>query len=74
MIDRFSRWPEAIPITEITSDIVAKAFYTHWVCRYGSPKLVTTDQGAQFESALFNALLKFTRGSAPARFACQPRR
>ena len=60
MIDRFSRWPEAIPLKEATADTIAKAFYSGWVARFGSPKIVTTDQGAQFEAALFKALLKFT--------------
>ncbi|KAM0728859.1 Gag-Pol polyprotein [Formica fusca] len=56
MIDRFSRWPEAIPLTEISADTVSTAFYTHWVARYGAPQTITTDQGPQFEAALFKAL------------------
>ncbi|XP_070170800.1 uncharacterized protein [Polyergus mexicanus] len=53
---RFSRWPEAIPLTEISADTVSTAFYTHWVARYGTPQTITTDQGPQFEAALFKAL------------------
>ncbi|XP_070169423.1 uncharacterized protein [Polyergus mexicanus] len=53
---RFSRWPEAIPLTEISADTVSTAFYTHWVARYGAPQTITTDQGPQFEAALFKAL------------------
>lgn len=56
MIDRFSRWPEAVPIKDQTADTIAKTFYSVWVSRYGSPKIVTTDQGRQFESTLFKAL------------------
>ncbi|KMQ83633.1 integrase core domain protein [Lasius niger] len=56
IIDRFSRWPEAIPLVEISADTVATAFYTHWVARYGSPHTITTDQGPQFEAAIFKAL------------------
>ena len=29
-----------------------------WVSRYGSPETLTTDQGSQFESELFSALLQ----------------
>ncbi|XP_039304381.1 uncharacterized protein K02A2.6-like [Solenopsis invicta] len=56
IIDRFSRWPEAIPLKEISADTVSTAFYTHWVARYGSPLTITTDQGSQFEASLFKAL------------------
>lgn len=56
MIDRFSRWPEAIPLMEISADTIATAFYTHWVARFGSPHTITTDQGPQFEATIFRAL------------------
>ncbi|GFS99738.1 retrovirus-related Pol polyprotein from transposon opus [Trichonephila clavipes] len=32
-IDRFSCWMEAIPIPEITAEIVGRAFYEKWICR-----------------------------------------
>lgn len=38
IIDRFSRWPEAIPLTEVTADIVATAFFTYWVSRFGASR------------------------------------
>ncbi|CAB0028406.1 unnamed protein product [Trichogramma brassicae] len=53
MIDRFSRWPEAVPLQDITAETVARAFVKHWVSRFGSPSTLTTDQGGQFESKLF---------------------
>ena len=31
-----------------------------WICRYGSPKIVTTHQGSQFEAELYKAVLQFT--------------
>lgn len=61
MIDRFSRWPEAVPLKDITADTVATAFYTQWIARFGAPTTITTDQGAQFESQLFNALTDLIR-------------
>lgn len=56
MIDRTTRWPEAIPMKEISSEVVARNLYQHWITRFGCPQTITTDQGRQFESQLFRAL------------------
>ncbi len=57
MIDRQSRWPEAVPTNDISAEAVSKIFLNTWVSRFGAPLRVTTDQGRQFEADLFNKLL-----------------
>ena len=58
MIDRKTRWPEVFPIRNINADTVVEIFVNNWVSRFGVPKRIITDQGRQFESKLFQSLLK----------------
>ncbi|XP_049312212.1 uncharacterized protein LOC125778460 [Bactrocera dorsalis] len=58
MIDRFTRWPELVPLKDISANTITTSFYSAWISRFGSPKTITTDQGSQFESAIFQALTK----------------
>ena len=56
IIDRFTRWPAAIPLPEITAESIASAFVTNWLANFGIPSTVTTDRGSQFESFLFSLI------------------
>ncbi|GFS51768.1 retrovirus-related Pol polyprotein from transposon 412 [Trichonephila inaurata madagascariensis] len=52
---RFSKWPEAFPLVEISAEAITKAFYTDWSSRFGLALRLTAD-GTQFEASLFHAL------------------
>ncbi|KAG7309608.1 hypothetical protein JYU34_004079 [Plutella xylostella] len=56
VIDRFSRWPEAYPLEDITAETCARTFIAGWVARFGCPERITTDRGRQFESQLFKTI------------------
>lgn len=58
IIDRTTRWFEATPLPNITSETVARAFIDTWIARFGCPAVLTTDQGRQFESALFSDICR----------------
>ena len=56
-VDRFTRWPEAAPLADITTDSVARAFISTWVSRFGVPLNLTSDRGSQFESSVWNKVM-----------------
>ncbi|GFU05738.1 retrovirus-related Pol polyprotein from transposon 412 [Trichonephila clavipes] len=47
-IDRFTRWPEVIPVSDISAEAVVKSFIANWISHFGVPAIITTDQGGQF--------------------------
>ena len=57
MVDRTTRWPEAVPIGDTTTEAVLQAFLDNWVSRYGVPETMTSDIGAQFTSELWRRSL-----------------
>ena len=54
MIDKTSRWPEAVPQSSITSESCTQAFISSWVSRFRVPALLTSDRGAQFTSSVWS--------------------
>ena len=58
VIDIFSKWAEAYPVTSHTAPVVARTLMNNFFSRYGMPKRLLTDQGKQFESQLFKELCK----------------
>jgi len=56
MVDRTTRWPEAVPLSSTASSDVACAFIGTWVARFGTPSDLSSDRGSQFTSELWNAV------------------
>ena len=53
IIDRFTRWPEAIPLPNAQASTCATALLHHWIARFGVPVDITSDRGSQFTSSLW---------------------
>ena len=57
MVDRFTRWPEAIPMPDATVKACARAFLFNWIASFGVPADISTDRGSQFTSHLWDMLI-----------------
>ena len=56
VIDRFTRWPEAIPLAQTDAASVGAAFALNWVARFGVPSDITSDRGPQFTAGIWRGL------------------
>ena len=54
----FTKWTESYPLKNITAETVASTLVDQFICRFGVPKIIHSDQGAQFTSQLFQELCK----------------
>ena len=57
-IDRFTRWLEALPMSNITAETAASTFVSGWIAKLGVPSTITTDCSRQFESALWEQMTR----------------
>ena len=56
IIDRTTRWLEAVPLKDMTASTCSAAFMSSWVARFGVPATLTSDRGTQFSSATWQQL------------------
>ena len=47
IIDRTTRWLEAVPLKEMSAATCSQVFFSHWVSRFGVPATVMSDRGTQ---------------------------
>ena len=56
IIDRYTRWPEVIPMADATATSCAQALLSQHIAQFGVPMDISSDRGPQFTSNLWTAL------------------
>ncbi|KAJ4454019.1 putative gag-pol fusion protein [Paratrimastix pyriformis] len=56
MIDRFSRWVEAVAVPSVDARTTTDAFFRQWICRHGPPETIVSDGGTAFTNATLAAV------------------
>ena len=56
--DHFTKWYETVPLPDQTASTTANALLQHWICRFGCPYSIHSDQGRNFESKIFKLLMQ----------------
>ena len=56
MIDRTTRWPEAVTLSSIPAESCVQVFISTWVSRFGGPAVLTSDRGSQFTSSVWTGV------------------
>jgi transposase InsO family protein len=54
-VDRFSRFVVLVPVPSTSTADTVAALHGAWFCRFGPPRLITTDGASSFTSAAFTA-------------------
>jgi hypothetical protein len=58
VVDYFTKWVEAKPLTNIKASTVQRFFWQNIICRFGVPRELTVDNGKQFDCYTFKEYCK----------------
>ena len=59
MADHFDKWCECVALSNLEAETISRAVAEKWVCRWGAPFHLHSNQGQQFESQLFQDVMKW---------------
>ncbi|CAF1573552.1 unnamed protein product [Didymodactylos carnosus] len=54
--DMFTRWVTAVALPSCTVQVTAEALFKHYICRYGVPVSILSDNGTHFRNQLLQSL------------------
>jgi hypothetical protein len=56
--DYFTRWIVAVAVPDCSAQTTAEALFKEYICRYGVPTVILSDQGTHFHNQLMEAMSK----------------
>jgi transposase InsO family protein len=56
--DYFTRWVVAIAVPDCSAQTAAEALFNEYICKYGVPAVILSDQGTHFHNQLMEAMSK----------------
>ncbi|CAF2152780.1 unnamed protein product [Rotaria magnacalcarata] len=56
--DYFTRWVDAIALPNCSAQTTAQTIFNDYICRYGVPKSILSDQGTHFNNQLMDFMAK----------------
>ncbi|PFX13471.1 Retrovirus-related Pol polyprotein [Stylophora pistillata] len=56
VVDMYTKWPEAYALPDQEAETIAHAVMDNFICRFGCPRGVLSDQGRNFELRTFRGL------------------
>ena len=56
--DYFTRWVVAAAVPDCTAQTTAEALFNEYICKYGVPAVILSDQGTHFHNQLMEAMSK----------------
>jgi transposase InsO family protein len=58
IVDRFTRYVEAVAVTDTSAKTTAEVIMNHIICRYGVFEVLLSDRGSGFLSEIFTGIMK----------------
>jgi hypothetical protein len=71
-IDYFTKWAEAMPTFNNTTDIATRFFFNYVISRFGVPLQLVSDLGKHFENEIFVELSSLVRILPQVRLTILP--
>jgi hypothetical protein len=56
--DYFTRWIVAVAVPDCSAQTTAEALFNEYICKYGVPTVILSDQGTHFHNQLMQAMAK----------------
>ena len=72
IVDRFTRYADAIPLVDATAKSVLDGFTLSWVSRLGVPQKLVTDNAMIFQSEIWRETMEFLGIEHKFSLACMP--